>query len=205
MIDQKLPDELEQPPGAGLQHRLLVAVPLAAARRADPARHRGLARRSPCSELISDMEDAGTVDLRGDRVLPWILKVINKQPVSDPALQSALQKLKAVERVRRAPHRPKPGRRLRPVARRCGSWTPGGRGWSRPSSSPRSGQTLFNRIPFGHDAPGPIGSAFDTSSYGYVQKDLRDLLGARVKGPYSRVYCGHGKSGRVPQPRCSTR
>jgi hypothetical protein len=58
---------------------------------------------------------------------------------------------------------------------------------------PTLGQTLFDRLPFGHDAPGPIGSAFDTSSYGYVQKDLRDLLGTSVKGPYSRVYCGHGK------------
>ena len=29
----ELPDELEQPPGAGLQHRLLVALPIAAARR----------------------------------------------------------------------------------------------------------------------------------------------------------------------------
>ena len=36
-------------------------------------------------QLISDMEDAGTVDLRGDRVLPWILKVIDTQPVTDPA------------------------------------------------------------------------------------------------------------------------
>ena len=44
-----LPDELEQPAGAGLQHRLLVAVPLAAARRADQARHRGRARRSTSS------------------------------------------------------------------------------------------------------------------------------------------------------------
>src|SRR5204863_5064604 len=46
-------------------------------------------------QLISDMEDAGTVDLRGDRVPPWILKVINKQPVADAALRSALSKLQA--------------------------------------------------------------------------------------------------------------
>ena len=44
-----LPDELEQPAGAGLQHRLLVAVPLAAARRADPARHRGLEEDHPAA------------------------------------------------------------------------------------------------------------------------------------------------------------
>ena len=70
---------------------------------------------------------------------------------------------------------------------------------------PTLGQALFDRIPFGHDAPGPVGSAFDTSSYGYVQKDLRDLLGARVQGPYSRVYCGKGKRRRLPHAPCSTR
>ncbi len=57
---------------------------------------------------------------------------------------------------------------------------------------PTLGQALFNQTPFGHDAPGPVGSAFNSSSYGYVHKDLRDLLGAPVKGRYSRVYCGNG-------------
>ena len=116
VIDQKLPDELEQPAGARLQHRLLVALPIAAARRADPARHRGLEKMS-LERLISDMEDAGTVDLRGDRVLPWILKVIDTQPVTDPALKSAAAEAHRMARVGRPPHRPEPGRDLRAVGR----------------------------------------------------------------------------------------
>ena len=34
------------------------------------------------------------------------------------------------------------------------------------------------------------GSAYQGSFYGYVSKDLRTTLGDRVKGPYSRRYCG---------------
>ena len=40
-----------------------------------------------------------------------------------------------------------------------------------------------------------LGSAFDHGWYGYVQKDLRDLLGIQVRGAYSRIYCGKGKAG----------
>jgi hypothetical protein len=36
------------------------------------------------------------------------------------------------------------------------------------------------------------GSAYGGGWYGYVQKDLRSLLGRRVRGAYSRRYCGGG-------------
>jgi hypothetical protein len=36
------------------------------------------------------------------------------------------------------------------------------------------------------------GSAYDEGWYGYVDKDLRRLLGQPVSGPYSRQYCGGG-------------
>jgi hypothetical protein len=36
------------------------------------------------------------------------------------------------------------------------------------------------------------GSAYDSGWYGYVEKDLRALLGRRVRGDYSRRYCGGG-------------
>lgn len=149
-------------------------------------------RKMTLQQLISDMEDAGTVDLRGDRVLPWLLKVIDKQPVTDPALKSALQKLRAwhatgshrIDRNRDGTYEHSQAIRI------MDAW------WPRLVAAefkPTLGQALFDLLPFGHDAPGPVGSAFDTSSYGYVQKDLRDLLGAPVRGPYSRVYCGKGK------------
>jgi acyl-homoserine lactone acylase PvdQ len=42
------------------------------------------------------------------------------------------------------------------------------------------------------DDPGPGGSAYISGWYGYVEKDLRTLLGRDVLGPYSRRYCGAG-------------
>jgi hypothetical protein len=36
------------------------------------------------------------------------------------------------------------------------------------------------------------GSAYGGGWYGYVEKDLRALLGRRVRGRYSRRYCGGG-------------
>jgi len=145
--------------------------------------------------LISDMEDAGTVDLRGDRVLPWILKVIHTQPVTSPTRRAAVQQLTAwgaagAHRI----DRNKDGTyEYSQAIRIMDAW------WPRLVAAefkPTLGQALFDQTSFGHDAPGRLGSAFDVNSYGYVQKDLRDLLGASVQGGYSRVYCGQGMVGK---------
>ena len=42
------------------------------------------------------------------------------------------------------------------------------------------------------DDAGPGGSAYLAGWYGYVDKDLRMLLGRPVRGPFSRRYCGAG-------------
>ncbi|HUG66077.1 MAG TPA: penicillin acylase family protein [Gaiellaceae bacterium] len=42
------------------------------------------------------------------------------------------------------------------------------------------------------DDAGPGGSSYLSGWYGYVDKDLRTLLGREVRGPYSRRYCGAG-------------
>jgi acyl-homoserine lactone acylase PvdQ len=42
------------------------------------------------------------------------------------------------------------------------------------------------------DDAGPAGSSYISGWYGYVDKDLRTLLGHAVRGPYSRRYCGAG-------------
>jgi acyl-homoserine lactone acylase PvdQ len=42
------------------------------------------------------------------------------------------------------------------------------------------------------DDAGPGGSAYLSGWYGYLDKDLRTLIGRKVRGPFSRRYCGAG-------------
>src|SRR3954447_2156746 len=58
-------------------------------------------RKMTLPGLIDAMEDAGTVDLRGDKVLPWMLRVLGKP--RDPALRSAAATLRSW--LKRGSHR----------------------------------------------------------------------------------------------------
>jgi hypothetical protein len=72
---------------------------------------------------------------------------------------------------------------------------------------PALGSELFNEvqnmISF-DDAPGPVGSAYISGWYGYVSKDLRRLLGQRVRQPLSRIYCGGTESANGTLASCRT-
>jgi len=149
------------------------------------------------------MIDAGTVDLRGAYVLPWVLNVVGRP--SDPQDAAAVRLMRrwvadGAHRVDR---------------RRTGAydheaaidvfdtwWNPDDIG---ASCSPDCGFALpldAMRHGLGRDVgllPEPrddhprehIGSAFNGISwYGYLNKDLRSILGKPVRGAYSRHYCG---------------
>jgi hypothetical protein len=49
------------------------------------------------------------------------------------------------------------------------------------------------------------GSAYNGGWYHYAQKDLRRVLGRRIRGPMSRVYCGGGKSRPGNRRKCQSR
>jgi hypothetical protein len=52
-------------------------------------------------------------------------------------------------------------------------------------------ERLARLEPRSEDA-GPGGSAYNSGWYGYIDKDLRSLLGREVRSPFSRRYCGAG-------------
>jgi acyl-homoserine lactone acylase PvdQ len=52
--------------------------------------------------------------------------------------------------------------------------------------------SAFLRVRRRDDPPDSTGSAFDGGWYGYVDKDLHTILGRRVRGRFSRRYCGNG-------------
>jgi hypothetical protein len=61
--------------------------------------------------------------------------------------------------------------------------------------SPALGQGLLDELAKVTPRDQPAnkgGSSFFSGWYGYVDKDLRTLLGQPVQGPFSRRYCGNG-------------
>ena len=153
-------------------------------------------RKISLKQLIADMEDAGTVDLRGDRVLPWLLEVIRAKPIGRFDLRHAVRVLSAwgdsgahrVDRDRDGDYDDAEAVRI------MDAWWPR---LVRAQFEPQLGQDLFQRVEGmladDHNRTDHLGSGFQGSAYGIVAKDLRDALGARVRGRYSRVYCGRGK------------
>ncbi len=156
------------------------------------ARVRG-AKRASAPELVDAMEDAGTVDLRGDVALPLALRIM--RGAGNPEVKAAMRTLRAWQRSG-SHRRDANGDGVYDQAeavRIMDAWWPR---WVRAQFRPKLGGDLFAAIESMvglHDAPGPAGSAFISGWYGYVNKDLRTVLGSKVRGDFSRRYCGGGK------------
>ncbi|MEA2461590.1 MAG: hypothetical protein QOH90_1767, partial [Actinomycetota bacterium] len=140
-------------------------------------------------ELVNAMGDAATADLRGDRVLPYMLDVIGNP--KNEKLQTAVQLLSEWEKS--GSHR-----RSRdddavyddaPAVALMDRW------WDAALDAafkPRLGAALTDVPQKRDDHPGVLGSAFHDGWYGYLQKDLRQVLGLQVKSPNRVSYCGKG-------------
>ena len=150
------------------------------------------------AELVDAMENAATVDLRGSQVLPMALKVVKTK------LNKANGKKKLKEAVKTLKKWNESGaHRLdsdgdgvyddTKAVRIMDAW------WPRLVAAQfedELGTDLYTQIQsmMGLDnRPGASGSAYISGWYGYVDKDLRSILGKPVQAPYSRQYCGGGK------------
>ena len=159
------------------------------------SRLRGSNKMTP-AKLVDAMEDAGTVDLRGDVVLPLALKLIGK--AGNPRVRAAVRTLRAWQKSG-SHRRDKDANGVYDDAeavRIMDAWWPR---WVEAQFKPKLGNKLYAAIQevVGlHDAPGPVGSAFITGWYGYVDKDLRTILDRKVRGRFSRSYCGGGVLGK---------
>ena len=143
--------------------------------------------------LTKAMQDAATVDLRGQVSYPLLRKVIGKRP---PA--SVAEPLRLLDAWAKA------GGHRRDldgdgVYERSAAVALMDRWWERLMPGifqPALGAPLVERIkainPYAQTPDGQ-GSSFFDGWHGYVDKDLRRLLGRRVEHPLSRRYCGGGK------------
>ncbi len=147
-------------------------------------------------DLINAMEDAGTVDLRADKVLPLALKVIGRP--RDPAERRAVGLLRAW--VRDGAHRrdlDNNGEYEHSEAIRIlDAWWPL---WIQTEFGSVLGKPLYKDIQSILSIDNPpnnhgdhLGSAYQDGWYGYASKDLRTILHRKVRGRYSQVYCGRG-------------
>ena len=185
----------KQAPGLPQRRRRLLAgrgVPLAPGSTSGSSRGSRARRRSRRPKLVDAMEDAGTVDLRGDVAVPYALELIGNS--GGAKVQAAVRTLRAW--IASGSHRRDKNADgvydQAEAVRIIDAWWPR---WLEAEFRPALGGKLFdaleNMIAF-HDAPGPVGSAFYGGWYGYVNKDLRTILGDPVRGKFSRVYCGGG-------------
>jgi hypothetical protein len=155
------------------------------------ARIRG-PRKATLPKLVDAMEDAGTVDLRGQVVLPLALRLIGN--AGSAKVKDAVATLRDWQRS--GSHRRDKDQDGTyddaEAVRIMDAWWPY---WVAAEFKPTLGSKAYDAMKsmIGlHDAPGPIGSAFISGWYGYVDKDLRTILGDDVRGRFSRTYCGGG-------------
>ncbi len=146
-------------------------------------------RKMTRTGLVDAMQDAATVDLRAQQLLPELLAVVG----DDPALREATTLLRTW--LRNGSHREDRERdgayTFQAAIALMDAWYPamvkdvfrgaiGG---------------LVDAVPAkvdDHPKLG-LGSAWNgVGWYGYVDKDLRQVLGQKVSGRYARTYCGGG-------------
>jgi acyl-homoserine lactone acylase PvdQ len=160
-------------------------------------------------ELIDAMEDAGTVDLRGSQVLPWMLDVIEQGPGAPSDLADEVATLRAwVDSGAHRRDRDQSGSYddSAAVLLMDSWWDPPGdplttasdpEGALEAAFRPALGDDLFKKVrsQLAYDNPpnnhgDHLGSAYQDGWWGQFEKDLRAILGETVEGAHSRQYCG---------------
>lgn len=140
-------------------------------------------------DLVNIMGDAATTDLRGTRVLPFMLKAVGKP--SDARLQEAVKLLKKWKRSgahRRDRDSDGSYEHSPAIALMDAWWEPAAQAIFKPTLG-----DAYDALPMRHhDNPRAQGSAFQSGFYSHINKDLRTVLGLRVRGKASRIYCGQG-------------
>jgi acyl-homoserine lactone acylase PvdQ len=152
------------------------------------------ARKMTLAKVVQAMEEPATEDLRALQALPHVLRAVGTP--SDARSRGALSVLRGW--IAKGAHRrdlDKDGRYDDDDAVTImDAW------WPRLLEAEFGGalgrsafDSLKVMLPIGdHTTGDPTAPDFFDGWYGYVSKDLRQLFGRRVRGPWSRTYCGRG-------------
>ena len=148
--------------------------------------------------LVRLVEDAATTDLRAIRELPNLIRVLTSQPVTDPKLSAAIGQLQAWYQAGARRKETSPGSHVYQFAdaiRIFDAWWPL---LVAAQFQGTMGPALFGTLAATltvDESPSGVqhhGSAYQNGWWGYVDKDLRAVLGDPVAGPLGRVFCGGG-------------
>jgi hypothetical protein len=150
--------------------------------------------------LIDIMEVAGTGDLRAHSVLPLALRIVGAP--KDPRLRAAVEALRAWRRdggLRKDADGDGVYEHSDAVAL-MDAWWPL---WLKAQFEPVLGPTTMDKLEAALEIDNPpnnhgehLGSSYQGSWYGFARKDLRTVLGRRVRGRYAREFCGRGRPAR---------
>jgi acyl-homoserine lactone acylase PvdQ len=159
------------------------------------ARIRGR-RKLDLAGLTRAMELGATTDLRGWEIYRWLRRVTGRGKGAETRAA-----IKLLDRWKRAGshRRDVDGDNVvehGPAIAVMDDWWPL---IARGVFEPALGETVFEAIRdvHGFGSPPPDdGSAFGSGWWSEVHTDLRSLVGARVRDPLSRPYCGRGKRAR---------
>ena len=152
-------------------------------------------RKLTLPKLITAMQAAGNVDLRGAQVLPWALRVLRSRPLGNADVRAAVSTLGAWTRsgAYRRDLDSNGTYEATEAVRIMDAWWP--RMVEGNFRRALGGDLFAQALGDNDDEPRAQGSAYQEGAYGTVEKDLRNVLGRNVKGRYSRVYCGAGRRG----------
>ncbi|MER6101527.1 penicillin acylase family protein [Streptomyces sp. NPDC001832] len=158
------------------------------------------------ASLTRAMAQAAVTDLRGEQLLPELLKVIRTRPVTDPELNGVVQQLESWRAAGSQRKESSPGSHVYTYAdavRIMDAWWPK---LVEAEFKPGLGEDLYGALtanlatdesPAASHGPSGAhsGSAFQYGWWGFADKDLRRVLGQPVKGPLAKAYCGNGDLG----------
>ncbi|MCX5396101.1 penicillin acylase family protein [Streptomyces sp. NBC_00102] len=155
------------------------------------------------ASLTKAMESAAVTDLRGEQLLPELLKIIRSQPVTDTALDAVVKQLetwRAAGSQRKETAAGSGTYANADAVRIMDAWWPA---LMDAEFRPGLGSTLYDALaaslavdesPAASHGPSGAhsGSAFQYGWWAFADKDLRQVLGENVQGPLARTYCGGG-------------
>ncbi|WP_037572469.1 penicillin acylase family protein [Phaeacidiphilus oryzae] len=175
------------------------------------------------ASLTQAMEDAAVTDLRGEYLLPELLKVVDSQPVTDPGQQAAVQELQNWLRDGTQRRETAPGSKQyadSDAVKTMDAWWPL---LVKGVFQPDLGEPLYTALtgalqiddtPYAtasgsssadvNESIPHKGSSFQFGWYSYLDKDLRAVLGEPVRGGLGAEYCGGGDLAQCRQVLLST-